>query len=67
MEEINTIKFFIGVILFLLVVISIITNNLIIEYNKKEKQYNQIINELCEQNYQLEVYKARKEFSNSKY
>ena len=63
MENINVIKFFIIAVAFSTVVIGFLLNNLVSEYKEKEVKHTKIITELSKENYDLKVYKIKKEFS----
>ena len=64
MENINTIKFFIVTVIFFMLIVSFLFNRLVTEHDKKEKYYKELLNKLSKENYELRVYKTKKEFSN---
>ena len=63
MENINTIKFFIFIIMLFSIITAILINNLVADYKLKEQKLNVIIDEILKENHELKVYKAKKEFS----
>ena len=63
MENINAIKFFIIIVIILLTIVLVLGNNLLRDYRVKEQQLNSVITQQAKENYELRVYKAKKEFS----
>ena len=63
MENINTIKFFIFIIILFSIITAILINSLVADYKLKEQKLNVVIGEIFKENHELKVYKAKKEFS----